>query len=619
MSGGRTLRDDGTPGAGHGAHSRQRLDAVRATGLLDTAAEESFDRLTGLARRLLGTPFAFLTVVDDERSFWKSRLGIAEGGPRQNTLQESFCQYVVDRGEPLVLSDVRTDERTRDNPSIGSMGVVAWAGFPVRTPDGQVMGTLCVVDTEVHVWSEDDVRILEDLAAVASREVALRAAVVRADDALQAARQERERARFFARIGELLTAGLELDAVWAAIARLAVPALGDYTHIHTVGRGGVLVPAVTLHRDPAQQRRLDAAIRSVDRHVGSGDGPGQVALTGRSQIVRSLSAQPELLTPERRLVVEQTGGDSSITVPLRARGELIAVLTVVRLLGAVPYEAEDLVLVEAIADRAALALDNALAHARQRTVSLHLQQALLPEALPRPDSLELAARYRPAGASQLVGGDWYDAYVDGSGTTSLVIGDVAGHDIRAAATMGRLRTMVRMAGHDGSNGPAAVLRLVDDAVHTMDAPVFATALVAEVGRADPGRPARDRRVRWASAGHPPPVLLTAGGEVRSLTGAPGLPLGVGHDPDRPEHDVVLPASGTLLLFTDGLIERRDRDLDAGLAALTTALRDAAGLSLDELCDHLLARLLPPGGATDDVALIAVRASPEDRPDPAAGG
>ena len=604
---------------GGGAHSPRRLAAVRATGLLDTGAEESFDRLTALARQLLGTPFAFLTVVDDERSFWKSRLGIAEDGPRQNTLAESFCQYVVDRGEPMVLADVRADERTGQNPSIESMGVVAWAGFPVHTPDGQVMGTLCVVDTEVHPWSEDDVRVLEQLAAIAGREVALRAALVRADDALQVARHERERARFFARIGELLTAGLELDAVWAAIARLAVPALGDYTHIHTVGRSGVLEPAVTLHRDPTQQRRLEALMASVDRRVGRGAGPGEVARTGRSQIVRSLSAQPELLTEEQQRVVEETGADSSITVPLRARGELIAVLTVVRLVGAPPYDTEDLVLVEAIADRAALALDNALVHAQQRAVSLHLQQALLPQALPQPHHLQVASRYRPAGRSQLVGGDWYDAYLDRSGTTNLVIGDVAGHDIRAAATMGRLRTMVRMAGHGGGNGPAAVLGLVDSALDTLDLRLFATALVAKVGRSGPGRPALEHRVRWASAGHPAPVLLTADGEVRALTGAPGLPLGVGHDRDRPEHDVVLPASGTLLLFTDGLIERRDRDLDTGLAELTGALRDAADLPLEALCDHLLDRLLPPGGAADDVALIAVRAHPEDDPWPPRAG
>ena len=136
---------------------------------MDTPADEGFDRLARLAQHLLRVPFAFLTVVDDERSFWKSRIGIEVGGPRENTLDESFCQYVVDSGEPLVLGDVRDDPRTRDNPSIRSMGVVAWAGFPVRTPDGHVMGTLCVVDTVVRRWTDDEVATLSALAEIASR------------------------------------------------------------------------------------------------------------------------------------------------------------------------------------------------------------------------------------------------------------------------------------------------------------------------------------------------------------------------------------------------------------------------------------------------------------------
>ncbi|WRL65922.1 GAF domain-containing protein [Blastococcus brunescens] len=488
--------------SGQAAHSPDRLAAVLATGLMDTAAEESFDRLTAMARELLNAPFAFVTVVDDQRSYWKSCLGLPQDSPRENTLEESFCQYVVDSGEPLVLSDVREDARTRDNPSIASMGVVAWAGYPVHTPDGHVLGTFCVVDTKLHEWTDSDVRILESLASVASREVALRAAAARADDALEVAQLAQQRAQFFARIGELLTAGLELKAVWSAIARLAVPTLGDYMHIHTTGRGGELVPAVVLHRDARQQARLEDLTRSVDRRVGQGAGPGQVAVTGQAQVIPALTDDLGLFTEQQRALVEQTRAGSSITVPLRARGELIAVLTVVRLIGSPAYGEDDLALVQAIADRAALALDNAQSYDQQRTVSLHLQQALLPHVLPQPNHLQVASRYLPAGTGQMVGGDWYDAYLDRTGTTSLIIGDVAGHDIRAAATMGQLRTMVRMAGHDGNNGPADVLRLVDNAVHTLDLPVFATALVAKIERLDQDRPATDRRVVWASAGHP---------------------------------------------------------------------------------------------------------------------
>ena len=191
---------------GSAAGDVDRLAAVRATDLLDAEAGESFDRLTALARRLTGAPLAFLTVVDDQRSYWLSRQGLPADGPVQNTVDESFCQYVL-AGEPLIVADVTAHDRTRENPSVEGMGVRAWAGFPVHTPGGQVLGSFCVVDTEVHEWTPDDVAVLRDLAAIASREVALRAATAAAEVAGAAARAEAERASLLARIGGLLTAG----------------------------------------------------------------------------------------------------------------------------------------------------------------------------------------------------------------------------------------------------------------------------------------------------------------------------------------------------------------------------------------------------------------------------
>src|SRR3712207_4194384 len=167
-----------------------RLAAVHATQLLDAAAEESFDRLTRIAQRITGAPLAFMTVVDEARSFWLSGQGLPAGSPRQNTVEESFCQYVL-RGDPLVLADVTVDERTAANPSIEGMGVRAWAGLPVRKPDGQGLGSFCVSDTTVHPWTADDVQLLEELAAIGSREVALRMATLEAESARAVARAER--------------------------------------------------------------------------------------------------------------------------------------------------------------------------------------------------------------------------------------------------------------------------------------------------------------------------------------------------------------------------------------------------------------------------------------------
>ncbi|MFN0281191.1 MAG: PP2C family protein-serine/threonine phosphatase [Kineosporiaceae bacterium] len=155
----------------------RRLQAVAATGLLDTPADDAFDRYSRLASTVLGTPLAFVTVVDDRRSFWKSCIGVdaTDLAERQNTIQQSFCQYVVSSREPLIVNDAAADPRTRDNPSVESMGVAAWAGWPVWSPDGEVLGTFCVIDTSPRSWTARDEQVLETLSQAVAGEIALRA------------------------------------------------------------------------------------------------------------------------------------------------------------------------------------------------------------------------------------------------------------------------------------------------------------------------------------------------------------------------------------------------------------------------------------------------------------
>ena len=593
-----------------------RLAAVEATGLLDSQGEVAFDRLAGLARQVLRAPFAFITVVDDRRSFWKACLGVAAGGPRQNTVEESFCQYVVETREPLVLPDVRVDDRTKNNPSIASMGVVAWAGYPVHAPDGHVLGTLCVVDTVVRHWTDDDVKVLADLAAIATREVALRAAAATAAEAARVAEEataqaerQRVRAELLARIGELLVAGLDLDAIWQAVVHLAVPALGDFAFIYSIPGDGFITPQAVLHSDRDQHDRLEDYVRGRRRRVGEIHGPGQVAATGRTEVLADVSALTKGLTPAQLGGIRGLRAGSSITVPLRGRNQLMAALSVVRVAGSPSYSDADVELVEAIADRAALAIDNALSYGEERALSLRLQQSLLPGILPQPAHLQIASRYRPAGSAQLVGGDWYDAYIDAGGSTVVAIGDVAGHDIEAAAAMGQLRTMLRMAGHGGERLPSGVLARVDTATRTLGVSVFATTLLARIEPFDDQRPGHDRRLVWSSAGHPPPVLISPDGGVSLLVDRPdralGLDLPASAETARRDHEFGLPPGGTLLLYTDGLVERRDEDLDTGFERLRDTVAALRDLPLEDLCDAVIDRLQPDG--RDDIAIIAVRA------------
>ena len=230
-----------------------------------------------------------------------------------------------------------------------------------------------------------------------------------------------------------------------------------------------------------------------------------------------------------------------------------------------------------------------------------LPRSLLTEP-PTTEGLETAVRYQPAARHTEVGGDWYDVFCLPDGSTALVIGDVAGHDVPAATTMAQARGMLRGIAQTVGSCPAAVLSSLDRALDTLSmcTPVTTVVAVVEPTSAGEGR----ARLRWSNAGHPPPVLLCADGTIELLERAPELLLGVTPDGPRSEHEVPLQVGDTLLLYTDGLVERRDQLLDEGSAELLRAVQRLAALPLGELCDGLLAGL--SGRVEDDVALLAVR-------------
>jgi serine phosphatase RsbU (regulator of sigma subunit) len=214
----------------------------------------------------------------------------------------------------------------------------------------------------------------------------------------------------------------------------------------------------------------------------------------------------------------------------------------------------------------------------------------------------------PAAEAARVGGDWYDAFLQRDGSPVVVIGDVVGHDTAAAAAMGQLRGLLRGIAHYSSAGPAEVLRGLDEAIAQMHRDTYATAAVARLERPDDGTSAGNgwRHLRWANAGHPPPIVLGPDGEATVLGGEFGdLMLGVDPAAARPESVVALPPGSTVLLYTDGLVERRESTLDDGLARLVDHLQALTGRALGELCDELLRRMLQ-GTPQDDVALVAVR-------------
>ncbi|MFF9064430.1 SpoIIE family protein phosphatase [Streptomyces sp. NPDC014891] len=306
---------------------------------------------------------------------------------------------------------------------------------------------------------------------------------------------------------------------------------------------------------------------------------------------------PELFTDPRTEALRTyfaTRIGSARLVPMVARGQVLGSVTVTRLRTREPFDAQDRVLIDEVVARAALNIDNARLYTTQREAALTLQRSLTNSELPAVTGLELTGRYLPASAHD-VGGDWFDVIALPGGRTGLVIGDVMGHGIHAAAVMGQLRTAVRtLARHDIP--PAEMLGSLDAVVADIGEDTMATCVYAVHDPATAG---------WviARAGHPPPAVADPDGTVTFLHGRPGTPLGTGAH-DFATQEVALGAGGLLVLYTDGLIEARDRDLDEGMRQLGRALRHL-DRPLDVLCDEILKRLLT-GPAQDDVAILMAR-------------
>jgi PAS domain S-box-containing protein len=262
------------------------------------------------------------------------------------------------------------------------------------------------------------------------------------------------------------------------------------------------------------------------------------------------------------------------------------------------FRAADRSLLQDAADRAALAIRRARLHEEEHRIAAELQRGLVPKSLPRLDRLEIGAHYQPAGAVAEVGGDWYDAFALPGGRLGVVIGDVAGKGIPAASTMGQLRSVTRAyaLADDGRRLPGEVLtRLNSYQTQHGDGELF-TVLYAIV---DP----REAAVTWASAGHLPPLLRIAGGETTVIERGDGL-IGL----EQFEYTDIrreLGQGGLLVLYTDGLVERRGESLDQGLARLEAAAASGPA-DPQQLCDHILDRLLPEEGSHDDVTAVVVK-------------
>jgi serine phosphatase RsbU (regulator of sigma subunit) len=395
------------------------------------------------------------------------------------------------------------------------------------------------------------------------------------------------RLRLLVEASSLLSDTLDLRAVARGVARSVVPVLADRVHVDLVEslfhpERGAMVDSAVLFRVATFDRDDEEAALRPDEWVAYPPG-GPAASALRTGTARGESADAAL-------------GLSQLFVPLRARGRVLGVVGLAREPGGPTYSGTDVALAEEIAARAALALDNVRLYDEARATAVALQRSLLPSPQPRVTGVDTAQRYLPGSRDLGVGGDWFDVITLSCGRVALVIGDVMGRGLRAAAAMGQLRTAVRMLAVLDPM-PEDLLRHLDVLAQDTDEVQLATCVYAVF---DPVT----RSLSYATAGHPPPVLQRPDGTTEQLPQPSGAPLGVGGVPFE-SVTLEVPDGARLVLYTDGLVESRDVDIDDGLRRLGRALEDGPP-GLDPLCDHVLAALDRAAGHEDDVALLVTQ-------------
>ncbi|GHF55411.1 hypothetical protein GCM10010218_41150 [Streptomyces mashuensis] len=420
--------------------------------------------------------------------------------------------------------------------------------------------------------------------------------------------QEQRRKDVLAAAAALLAESTQPRTAFAALGDVIVPALADKCGIYLFtdpvdqladGAGLTVerIAARTREGLPADPPRLGT------EHIPDGSVFAR-AVRERRPVLTTFdpdTTPPGLVPPDTLPWLRSARAHSVAVVPVLIDGTLAAIVDVFACGDRDPIGAADLALLHELLEQAHDPLRNIMEFQRTQRVALALQHSLLSRP-PHYGDLHIVSRYLPSPAAAEVGGDWYDSFVLGDGALALVIGDVAGHDIAAAVNMSKMRNMLRSLAADREEPPGDIIRRLDRAAQLLE-PDGSTATCALVRVED--APDGGRQAYYSVAGHPPPLLVTPDGRTSFLTGAMSPLLGLPVPDDwRVSAVQPLPAGSTLLLYTDGLVERPDEDIDDGLTRLARTAADLAGTPLETFCDTLVSCAAASG--RDDVCLIAVR-------------
>jgi len=604
-----------------------REAAVLATGLSFTVADAGQEDLPLV---WVNPAFTAVTGYTFEEAVGHNCRFLQGPGTDRATTQRMRDALDTGRSVTEVLLNFRAD------------GTAFWnqvAMSPITDADGRVthyVGIQTDVSGRVAADAERDRALVSERAARA------------------AAEEAHSRLQLLAEVSTQLSATTDAHQACDRLVQLMVPSVADFAVLAVVGddavlaspgsapTGGQVGPVVTTtapsapaaarlglhdiawhHHDPDLRDALDrhargrlAALTTRGRDtLGLVTRPGSSRLgdddAQRASELDTAEGLAGLMHPSpARDALAELSPTSMTTVALRSRERTLGVMTLGTGPGRAPLTDDDLALARDIAARAGLALDRARLYRQQRDLAAGLQRSLLhlsPNAA--PEHVKVAVRYVAAAEAAQVGGDFYDVYAQPAGSAVVVIGDVMGHDTLAAAAMAQLRSIVRTLGMVGDDDPAQVLTRTDVLMRASGIDTPATASVVRLP--PPDQQPEDERpstvLEWSNAGHPPPLLIGADGDVRLLEAADtDLLLGIEPTTRRRLTRSRLRAGETLLLYTDGLVERRDQPLGEGIALLREVAARAASTTSDpeELADAVLAAMLP-APSSDDVAVVAV--------------
>lgn len=484
---------------------------------------------------------------------------------------------------------------------------------------GTVVGALSLVRPADQPWTEEERLLAEDIGRRGGIAVDNAVLLESRENALTASERARNRLEVLSRATVAVNSSLELGETLDRLVDVLVPSFADVASVWLApSRSALALERIDPDRPTEGPDDGFELVRAAIA-VAASSGLDPLPL---GQLLRIPRGHPVVLAVEHGAPAAHELSDdgsselagsasaarsaararahSLLAVPLVVRGHVVGALSLLALGSRWPFDSDDVAAARELAERASLAVERASTFRQQREVAVTLQRSLLGEARSR-EELAVAARYVAGVEGTEVGGDWYDVVPLGAGRTAVVIGDVMGRGVRAAAVMGQLRAALR-AFAQLDLPPTDVLGLLDSLVHELDLEQIITVVYAVH---DPST----NELVLANAGHPPPLVLHPDGTVQRLEGRLGAPLGVQAEPFR-ELSVQLPAGSTLVLYTDGLIESRDQDIDVGLAALERVVAQISDGSSEQdlagVADGILAALGRAQGHDDDTCVLLAR-------------